>query len=90
MPTLFPVNCETTKLFSVKRDLEPPLPPLLWLPHFPLFTLYKMEVADDASDLYVSDSSESSTSDEEKLEDGFEVNPVISPLFTESPRIKGF
>ena len=27
MPILFFVNCEGTVLFSVKRDLDPPLPP---------------------------------------------------------------
>ena len=27
MLILFPVNCERTNLFSVKCDLEPPLPP---------------------------------------------------------------
>ena len=27
MPILFFVNCERTVLFSVKRDLDPPLPP---------------------------------------------------------------
>lgn len=35
--------------------------------------LYKMKVADNVSDLHVSDSSESSTSDEEEFEDGFEI-----------------
>ena len=32
-----------------------------------------MKVADNVSDLHVSDSSESSTSDEEEFEDGFEI-----------------
>ena len=27
MPILFPVNCDRTNLFSVKRDLLPSLPP---------------------------------------------------------------
>ena len=35
-----------------------------------------MEVVDDLSDLYISDSSESSTRDEEKLEDGFEIDLI--------------
>ena len=38
--------------------------------------MYKMEVEDDVPDLYVSDSSESSTSDEEELEDGFVIDFV--------------
>ena len=35
-----------------------------------------MEVVDDLSDLYISDSSESSTRDEEELEDGFEIDLI--------------
>ena len=38
MPILFFVNCERTVLFSVKRDLEPPLPP------YPKISLFILQI----------------------------------------------
>ena len=43
---------------------------------FPLLALCKMEVGNDESDLYVSDASENSTSDEEEFEDGFVIDVI--------------